>query len=506
MTNTTIICDLKDLRADLLSLFKEEWLISDEIAESIYDDVLVDYFDKFLPTTHFVIESPYVDRVYRDSYYSYHSTKLGDYNKNCIKISIFENAIQEEDFRENDKIEKLQQHYQGFMVLRPTIPYVIGRSVINPNAFKGEKFLSVTSSYPATVNGVRLTAHGFPHASQDTETISCAETSIWAIMEYFSSRYPEYKPALPSMIIQTLKARSNVRQIPSEGLQTEQIGFALREFGFATKIYSRSDFGDTAFKRLFSGYVESGMPMIVAITNGLNIAHALVVIGRTPTTEDQIDQLPIAKELDPHLNEIIQQKGISLFDNDDMNRQFVFIDDNIPPCQLQRYNSPGEHYNNADWSSCIISQFIVPMHPKMYLDANLAKEYIKRLLLEGDFSIQHGSEIFMRVFITSSRSYKDYLARDTSLHSDVKEFILDIVMPKFIWVGEISDKSDIKQKMAHGLIILDATEPNFESYNSMIFGGYKNEFLKPDHQNEALTMNLSYLLKFNIYQNNLNGF
>lgn len=205
MTNTTIICDLKDLRADLLLLFKEEWLISDEIAASIYDDVLVDYFDKFQPTIHFVVESPYVDRVYRDSYYSYFSTKLGDYNKNCIKVSLFENAIQDEDFRENDKIEKLQQHYLGFIVLRPTIPYVIGRSVINPNALKGEKFLSVTSSYPATVNGVRLTAHGFPHSSQDTETISCAETSIWAIMEYFSSRYPEYKPALPSYLYKKLK-------------------------------------------------------------------------------------------------------------------------------------------------------------------------------------------------------------------------------------------------------------------------------------------------------------
>ncbi|SFO73230.1 hypothetical protein SAMN05428949_6375 [Chitinophaga sp. YR627] len=506
MTNTTIICDLKDLRAYLLSLFKKEWVISDEIAASIYDDVLVDYFDKFLPAIRFVVEFPYVDRVYRDSYYSYYSTKLGDYNKNCIKVSIFENAIQEGDFRENDKIEKLQQHYRGFMVLRPTIPYVIGRSVIDPNALKGEKFLHVTSSYPATVNGVRLTAHGFPHSSQDTETISCAETSVWAIMEYFSSRYPEYKPALPSMIIQTLKARSNVRQIPSEGLQTEQIGFALREFGFATKIYSRSEFGDIAFKRLFSGYVESGMPMIVAITNRLNIAHALVVIGRTPTTEDQIDQLPVTTESDPYLNEIIQQKGISLFDNDDINRQFVFIDDNIPPYQLQRYDSPAEHYNNADWSSCRINQFIVPMHQKMYLEAGFAKECVKKLLLNGDYPIQYGSEIFIRVFITSSRSYKDYLARDTSLQPDVKEFILNIAMPKFIWIGEISDKSDMKLKLAHGLFIIDATEPNFENYNSMIFGGYKDSFFYPDGQGGKLVINTLSLVRFNIYLNNLNGF
>lgn len=506
MTNTTIICDLKDLRADLLSLFKEEWLISDEIAASIYDDVLVDYFDKFWPTTHFVIESPYVDRVYRDSYYSYFSTKLGDYNKNCIKVSIFEKEIGAEDFRENNKIEKLQQHYRGFIVLRPTIPYVIGRSVINPQAFKEREFFSVLSSYPATVNGVKLTAFGFPHSSQDTETISCAETAIWAIMEYFSSKYPEYKPSPPSAIIQAIKERSNVRQIPSEGLQIEQISFALREFGFATKIYSKRHLGRDAFRRLFSTYVESGLPLIATIDNNANIAHAMVVIGHTPTAENQIDKLPASIEADPDLDAIIQQKAIRLFDNDDIERQFVFADDNMPPYQLQTYDSPAQHYNDPAWAKCKINHFIVPMYPKMYLDGVQAKEHIKTLLLDREYPIQKGTEIFIRVFMTSSRSYKDYLVRDTSFQPDIKEVILERLMPKFIWVGEISDKSDIKQKLAHGVFILDATEPNIENYKALIFGGYKELFCYPDSQSRELVKNDLSLGKFNIYTRNLNGF
>jgi len=480
--------------------------MSDDIAAAVYDDNLGPYVSRFKPTIHFVVESPYVDRVYRDSYYSYFSTKLGDYSKNCIKISLFENAIQPEDFRENERIEKLQQQYWGFMVLRPTIPYVIGRSVINPNALEGEKFLSVTSSFPATVNGVRLTALGFPHSSQDTETISCAETSIWAIMEYFSFRYPEYKPALPSTIVETLKARSDVRQLPSEGLRTEQIGFALREFGFATKIYSREEFGDIAFRRLFSTYVESGLPLIAAIDNNANIAHAMVVIGHTPTTGNQIEKLTVSIETNPKLDAIIRQKKIRLFDNDDIERQFVFVDDNMPPYQLQIHDSPAEHYNDRAWAACKINHFIVPMYPKMYLDAAQAKEHMKTLLLDGEYPIQNGTEIFIRVFVTSSRSYKDYLVRDTSFQPDIKEVILDILMPKFIWVGEISDKSDIKQKLAHGLFILDATEPNIESYKALIFGGYRELFCYPDSQSRELVKNDLSLGKFNIYTRNLNGF
>ncbi|TWV99911.1 hypothetical protein [Chitinophaga pinensis] len=339
----------------------------------------------------------------------------------------------------------MQQHYWGFMVLRPTIPYVIGRSVINPKAFKESGFLSVLSSYPATVNGVELTAFGFPHSSQDTEMISCAETAIWAIMEYFSSKYPEYKPSPPSAIIQVTKDRSNVRQIPSEGLQIEQISFALREFGFATKIYSKMHFGKDAFRRLFSTYVESGLPLIATIDNNANIAHAMVVIGHTPTAEDQIDKLPVSIEADPRLNAIIQQKEIKLFDNDDIERQFVFVDDNMSPYQLQLFDSPAQHYNDRAWAACKVDHFIVPMYPKMYLDAVQAKEHIKTLLLKREYPIQKGTEIFIRVFMTSSRSYKDSLVRDTSFQPDIKEIILEILMPKFIWVGEISDKSDVKQ-------------------------------------------------------------
>lgn len=42
------------------------------------------------PELKMVVESDYVDKVYRDSYYSYFSTKLKDYGRNCLRISFFE--------------------------------------------------------------------------------------------------------------------------------------------------------------------------------------------------------------------------------------------------------------------------------------------------------------------------------------------------------------------------------------------------------------------------------
>lgn len=506
MTSTSIICDHSDIRVSMIHLFEQEWSISPTIAANVYDNALQEHIKKLKPTAHFVIETLYVDRVYRDSYYNYFATKLGVYKKDCIRLSFFDGPLTPQDFKDPQAITTLQNRYWGFMVLRPTIPQIVGRSVIHPSAIQGNTFLCVTSQYPASVNSIKLTATGFPHSSQDAETITCAETTIWSMMEYFSCKYPEYKPALPSAIIKALRSRTNVRQIPSEGLQVDQMCYAMLEFGFATKLYSKQNFKPVPFRRLFSTYVESGLPLLVTLDNNQDIGHALLVIGRAPTSADQIRRLQIAVEPNQYLNNLLVTKNIQLFDNDDINRDFVFIDDNMPVYQLQNFDTPALHYPSPNWHTCEIDHFIVPMHPKMYLEAVEAKSYIKHLLLDGTYNVPNGSDIFLRVYLTSSRSYKDYLAKETSFNVDFQDFILETPMPKFIWVGEISNKSDIIASKAHGLFILDATEPNLENYQALIVGGYIDKFCYPDHTTKKLQMNALPLGSFKIYTNNLKGF
>lgn len=46
----------------------------------------------------FVVEYPYVDKLYRDTYYSYFASKLNGYHRDCVRVSIFNSTIKEEDF------------------------------------------------------------------------------------------------------------------------------------------------------------------------------------------------------------------------------------------------------------------------------------------------------------------------------------------------------------------------------------------------------------------------
>jgi hypothetical protein len=305
-----------------------------------------------------------------------------------------------------------------------------------------------------------------------------------------------------------LKDRSNFRQIPSEGLNIDQMGYALREFGFGSKMYSKEKVGD-GFNNLLSTYVESGLPLIATISNAHNggqVGHAVLLIGHSRTTNIKIDQLQIKKERDTKLAGILQQRKIQIIDNDDIERDFVSVDDNYPVYQLAPLDQPVKYYQNPTWANCEIIHFLVPLHPKIYLDASSAKKNIKKLLLEPQFNIPEGTELFIRVFLTSSRSYKDYLSQDQSFQPDFREFILEASMSKFIWVGEISSRELIKQKKANGLIILNATEPKLINYDALIVSGYSDRFFSPDDVSRKLTENLLALGEFNIYTNNLKGF
>ena len=64
-----------------------------------------------------------------------------------------------------------------------------------------------------TSNGLKTSVFGFPHASQDGETITCAETSILNVMEYFGLKYPEYSPILPSKIKFVVESQSFEKDI-----------------------------------------------------------------------------------------------------------------------------------------------------------------------------------------------------------------------------------------------------------------------------------------------------
>lgn len=449
----------------------KEYLQNEEIVNIIIDNLhlihenadsrkyVTDKIADFLKTLQedltIIVETEYVDKVYRDSYYSLYSTKLRSYPRNCVRISFFS-----PDFNENtpltiDNIDLIKQAYLGFLVIRPLAECCIGRNVISPLAKKDKANMAICNApIVSTCMGIKMQVMGFPHSSQDGEMMSCAETTVWAILEYFGNKYSDYHPIMPSDILSALKPFAYERQLPSGGLSFEQISIALKKQGFGSKVYEQSN---PKFQELFTCYIESGIPLAVCIQTK-DFGHAVVCIGR-----NKIDR------------RIIESKGLQrVLEEEDYyvwNRSiddFIFNDDNYPCYQSTTFQKPTVYYNDPDWDSGEITHFIVPLHPKVYLDAEAA-------INASDYVVTHKlkvpSQSVLRTFLASSRTYREYIMRNKDIDETAKQIYLHIDMPKFVWVTEIADKASFLENKINGLILLDATGSNIdnEGYSSLLF-------------------------------------
>jgi hypothetical protein len=211
----------------------------------------------------FVIEYPYVDRHYRDSYYCYHSAKFKELSRNCIRVHLFIDS----SFNDVDALINMpdneKQKYAGFFIVRPLPQFPLGRSLLAPPALKNHNFVCCLMKSKVTLLGVELKAYGFPHIAQDTETHTCAESSLWSFFEYLGSRYIQYRPLLPSQILRNLSGISDRRPLPSTGLYDNEISKCLHANGCECIIEypeNSSEINDFRFF-LFKIYIESGIPI-----------------------------------------------------------------------------------------------------------------------------------------------------------------------------------------------------------------------------------------------------
>lgn len=512
--------NLENILAQVVS---EDFSLSLGSACSLIKQRVMQHLERFRDDTKIVIERNYVDKVYRDSYYAYYASKRTFYEKDVIKLSFFsdsENLITYDSFSRKENLSLLKGSYRGFIVLRPTSPFIVGRSAIAPDLLKDHSFKTCLTCISSSAVGLKVNVQAFPFSSQDTETISCAETMIWALMEYYGNKYPEYSPVLPSKILNVLKQNIVERQLPSSGLSVGSMSYLLKECDFGPKLYSRNEFGSDFFS-LLSCYIESGIPVIVALDNtdavddGVierTIGHAVLCIGHEVVDEQLIDGI------DSVAHSFKDREGIlKIKDWDNISKKFIFIDDNFPVYQSESLEEPTKRYleipenryaNKADkekadkdWGSCKISHFIVPLHKKTYLEAFVAKKFVKELLTSNFFKYADGRELYMRTFLCSARSYREYVAFG-NMSSAMKGLIMNKSFPKFVWVAEISDKS-IHKGEAKGLVILDATEANIFDLRPLILaicGGYVVQYDKNEKSVKSAPMVGGY---FDIYDNNL---
>ena len=459
-------------------------------------DSIIKFLNEMRDDIFVVKELNYVDRVYRDSYYDYYSTKLRSYNRNCVRLSFFNNGIN--PHFELDDEDNIKANFLGFLVLRPQ-QKCIGRNVISPQAMKVAHPIQICKAgIEASCYGIKLVAEGFPHASQDSETMTCAQTTIWTMMEYYGNKYSYYNPTVSSEIEKILTPFVYERQLPSRGLTYNQVSVALREFGFGTKIYGLpqkpTSEQEKHFFELLACYTESGIPLAMALTSDEN-GHAVVCVGR-----EDIDKRVVANQ-----SQTINGHTIYSWNSAVANSKFVFNDDNFPCYQLDSLNEPCKRYLHSprpDLAKMQIRQFIAPLYNKVYMEADMAvgesKQMITRLIPNSDGCV-------VRTLLTSSRSFREHVAHIRSFSDAQRKALLTIAMQKFIWLTELSTLDQFYHDKARAILLLDATgSPQSHASQNMVFMLADSNYLYFNASSKQIeSIKTSFAAEFESFAGNL---
>lgn len=481
--------------AELDQLVNDLGIADISLVESDAIKGLIKSFMQDLRDDIFVVkETNYVDRVFRDSYYDYYSTKLRNHNRNCVRLSFFDKDIDSGFVLDN--VDNIRDNYLGFLILRPQ-QKCIGRNVINRYARKGGQDIKICKSeVSSSCYGIKLMADGFPHASQDTETMTCAQTTIWMLMEYFGNKYSQYKPTVSSEIEKILTPFVYERQLPSRGLTYNQVSVALREFGFGTRIYGLHDKKPETpkqFFELFACYIESGIPLVAALTNATS-GHAVVCVGH-----ENIDKSVVMSQ-----HQVVNGKTIYVWNEAVAQSRFVFNDDNFPCYQLDLLTSPCKRYTARDpkMASMSMEQFIAPLYCKVYMEADMAIEQSKQMVT---LLIPDVDGCVVRTLLTSSRTFKEHLAHVLEFTDAQRKALLGIPLPKFVWVTEVSTEAQFMRDKVHSILLLDATgSQKGVAMQNMVYMLSKGKFYIFNHNNKQITIHTTdYAAEFSAFEGNL---
>jgi hypothetical protein len=391
-----------------------------------------------------VVERHYIDRDYRDTFSHFHSKRFSTPSARCVRLHFFSTPVSESQIASEDK--GTVSTYLGYSIIRPTKPNCIGRTML-AHRVRSEKTAHISQcEEDVHILGAKLHVEGFPFISQDADATVCAQSALWMLLRYYSNRYAWYSEILPFQItnLATQHAAGN-RVYPSAGLFSWQLAEALRLQRFSPVVYSRKQYKDN-FDHLLYTYIESGLPLLVTVPE-----HVIVAYGHV---SDYTRTAPLPQPAFTYSSHF--------------NRGFVINDDNYFPFQVLNQNGPKELRDSKfDWEK--IEEFIVPLPEKVFLTAEQAQTVIEIILRNSVVGIDalapllKGKNLLLRLFLTSSKSFKRRL-RERGMGSPiVEEVYRRLPMPHFIWVCEIADYAEYaNQRKVVGEVLWDATRNGHE--------------------------------------------
>ncbi len=424
-----------------------------------------------------VVEHQYIDADYLETFARHYSKSFRQRESKCLRLHFFRKQLSASDLLTMP--EPTRNAYLGYCILRPTGNQYVSRTVLCPphEPDHDARFIPAAARFPVHLLGHELSVNGAPFIQQDANTFVCAGAAIWTVSFFMHAEHhtPRYFPAEITELARASFSHGQVRK----GLTAAQITMTLQRMnlnpyveafqGLQELRAADHDAHSTLLARLrdiIHIFVDSGIPPILAYWQKGRGGHAVAVVGHDIAKRDlsQVQQLPT---------------GV-VYNSEFVDTFYVMDDARGPYVPFHVKDGHG----TPSLAECDQVSIIAPTPPEVTLDYEDVRRDVLGFvgfwnavipgpvgqLLKGvprfdaaKYLLRRSPEnpVVLRTALLDSRSWKLQVIK-SDLPEWLKHRYQALLLPKFVWVIEISDFANINHdgrsdRRIFGEAVLDAT-------------------------------------------------
>lgn len=460
-----------------------------------------------------LLEDPYVEMEFWDTYAYFHSRSFVPRRKQCWRIHFFRHK-KEEGTAIGDglinsllsgvaqsEIEEQGFTYLGFTTIRPSTSFNLGRTAVlfdsDPGGrarsggddleANGNPFCKGSGEQVANVAASKLALSTVPFLQQDPIVGMCATASLWVSSQVLASKFDLHKypyidvsrqatqPTLAPFVATPPDDNSDF----ARGLTVPEICGALVRTGatplvVVPRLFKDKGHGVAHVRDQIYTFVESELPVIVCLSRDKGPGHAVATIGHLQPDVHSVGDVRALKVAMAYPRGSDEQFLVSL----SVKRYYVhndgygpfdrldFLDPSEVPAAYKNMYCPVRlsRDNNQIYD---LGFLVVPMPPyvKNRPDAIMqdASYRFAQLLHKKGFELA-GRKLLWRMLLVKGSRFKQSLRERRWPDSLVRKYA-EVHLPKYIWLCEVTavDEDDVERTLSsstrsiHGEFIYDTT-------------------------------------------------
>lgn len=452
------------------------------VSEKLHRQYFQGYFS-YIGARTIVVEHDYIDRDYLEDYAAYYVRCFAPYDKKCVRLHFFGSEFTTEALttclsspKPALTSEQLQNHYLGFIVIKPLPQTFIGRTclAIYDRSGSGGRYFPATYEYEANLYGIPLKIkRTLPFQEQDSVVAACATSALWSVFQGTGKIFHHNIPS-PAMITAaaTEHLPAETRTMPNHGLSSHMMAQAIRRVGLEPYLVEAAD--HYVLKSTLYAYLRSRMPLVLGVNlfdNSIDPTgpsefigkHAIAIagysLGLPPQPREDSGFLLRAARMDKIY---VHDDQVGPFARMELMGKSWKVRVNGDIKELPALSTSWKGHNKSNDSVVAVSDILLmPLYHKIRIPYEVVLDSVIHF---DSLLAQIGEQgppldqqrIEWDIHLSTVNAFKTRLLRERRVAGDKLFEILSSQMPRFIWratgfIGEnplidlIFDATDIEQ-------------------------------------------------------------